>query len=314
VETGHTVITQGRLTRELLYVSMTRGRSGNYAYVSQGNDSDHQAVDPSQQLSWRSILGEVLAAEGAERTAHEVREAERSKADSLERLYAEYDYLAQIAAGEDLRRCLGKRAPRTVQELSASPSWGAAAAVWRKASALSRHGAEYVMEQTMQDSRSVHDPIALLSARLRRYAKGTPTTAIDPLSESFPVLGPGLADMIAQVRERIRRRMESVTWAALTQDAPWKDELTAAVGAAASLGGLIREVALFRDRWGIYDSHLPLGARPADYEWEQLGQRERIQEEIERPDSCQAVPHEEMRPSDMHRSQQVVLTSSGWQI
>jgi hypothetical protein len=86
------------------------------------------------------------------------------------------------------------------------------------------------------------------------------------------------------------------------------------VGAAASLGGLIREVALFRDRWGIYDSHLPLGARPADYEWEQLGQRERIQEEIERPDSCQAVPHEEMRPSDMHRSQQVVLTSSGWQI
>lgn len=314
VDTGHTVITQGRLTRELLYVSMTRGRSGNYAYVSQGNDSGHQAVDPSQQLSWRSILGEVLAAEGAERTAHEVREAERTKADSLERLYAEYDYLAQIAAGEDLRRCLGKRAPRTVQELSASPSWGAAVAAWRKASALSRHGAEHVMEQTVQDSRSVHDPIAVLSARLRRYAKGTPTTATDPLSESFPVLGPGLADMIAQVRERIRQRMESVTWAALTQDAPWKDELTAAVSATASLGGLIREVALFRDRWGIYDSHLPLGARPADYEWEELGQRERIQEEIERPGSCQAGPHVEMRPSDMHRSQQVVLTCSGWQI
>ncbi|OAE01610.1 hypothetical protein [Arthrobacter sp. OY3WO11] len=35
VDTGHTVITQGRLTRELLYVSMTRGRSGNYAYVSE---------------------------------------------------------------------------------------------------------------------------------------------------------------------------------------------------------------------------------------------------------------------------------------
>lgn len=314
VETGHTVVTQGRLTRELLYVSMTRGRSGNVAYVSEGDDSEHQAVDPSQQLSWRSILGEILAAEGAERTAHEVREAEWTKADSLERLYAEYDYLAQIAAGEDLRRCLGKCAPLAVQELSASPSRGAAVAVWRKASALSRHGAEHVMEQTVHDSRSVHDPIAVLSARLRRYAKGTPTTAIDPLSESFPVLGPGLADMIAQVRERIRQRMESVTWAALTQDAPWKDELTAAVGATASLGGLIREVALFRDRWGIYDSHLPLGARPADYEWEQLGQRERIQEEIERPGSCQAVPHEEMRPSDMHRSQQVVLTSSGWQI
>ncbi|MDE8668399.1 MobF family relaxase [Pseudarthrobacter sp. H3Y2-7] len=85
VDTGHTVVTQGRLTRELLYVSMTRGRAGNFAYVSEGDDSEHPAVDPNLQLSWRSILGEVLAAEGAERTAHEVREAERVKADSLER-------------------------------------------------------------------------------------------------------------------------------------------------------------------------------------------------------------------------------------
>jgi hypothetical protein len=314
VDTGHTVITQGRLTRELLYVSMTRGRSGNFAYVSQGNDTDHQAVDPSQQLSWRSILGEVLAAEGAERAAHEVREAERRKADSLERLYAEYDYLAQIAAGEDLRRCLGTRAPLAVQELSASPSWGAAVAAWRKATAVGRHGAERVMERTVQDSHSVHDPMALLSARLRRCTRGTPTTAIDPLRESFPVLGPELADMIVQVRERIRQRMESVTWAALTQDAPWKDELAAAVGATESLGGLIRDVALFRDRWGIYDSHLPLGAPPADYEWEQLQQREEIQEATESARGCQTAPHPEMSPPDMHRSQQVVLTSSGWQI
>lgn len=314
VDTGHTVITQGRLTRELLYVSMTRGRSGNFAYVSQGNDTDHQAVDPSQQLSWRSILGEVLAAEGAERAAHEVREAERRKADSLERLYAEYDYLAQIAAGEDLRRCLGTRAPLAVQELSASPSWGAAVAAWRKATAVGRHGAERVMERTVQDSHSVHDPVALLSARLRRCTRGTPTTAIDPLRESFPVLGPELADMIVQVRERIRQRMESVTWACLTQDAPWKDELAAAVGATESLGGLIRDVALFRDRWGIHDSHLPLGAPPADYEWEQLQQWEEIQEATESARGRRAAPHPEMSPPDMHRSQQVVLISSGWQI
>jgi hypothetical protein len=314
VDTGHTVVTQGRLTRELLYVSMTRGRSGNFAYVSEGDDSDHQAVDPSQHLSWRSILGEVLAAEGAERTAHEVRETERMKADNLERLYAEYDYLAQIAAGEDLRRCLGKIDPVAVPGLSASPSWGAAVAAWRKATAWGRHGAERVMERTVQDRHSVHDPMAHLSARLRRCAKGTPSTAIDPLRESFPVLGPELTDMIVQVRERIRQRTEIVTWAALTQDVPWKDELTAAVGATDSFGQLVRDVALFRDRWGIYDSHLPLGGRPADYEWEQLGQRQRLHEAIERARRCQAAPHPEMSPPDMHRSQQVVLTSSDWQI
>ncbi len=313
VDTGHTVVTQGRLTRELLYVSMTRGRCGNVAYVSEGDDSEHQAVDPSQQLSWRSILGEVLAAEGAERTAHEVRETERRKADSLERLSAEYDYLAQIAAGEDLGRCLRKVAPVAVG-LSASPSWGAAVAAWRKATAIGRHGAERVMERTVQDSNSAHDSVALLSAQLRRYTKGTSTTAIDPLRESFPVLGPELADMIAQVRERIRQRTETVAWAALMQDAPWKDELTAAISTKADFGGLVREVALFRDRWGIYDSHLPLGAPPADYEWEQLQQREEIREAIESAGSCRAHPHTEMSPPEVHRLQQVVLTSSGWQI
>ena len=48
VDTGHTVVTQGRLTRELLYVSMTRGRSGNYAYVSEAiRQSTNLSILPS---------------------------------------------------------------------------------------------------------------------------------------------------------------------------------------------------------------------------------------------------------------------------
>jgi ATP-dependent exoDNAse (exonuclease V) alpha subunit len=42
VDTGHTVVTQGRLTRELLYVSMTRGRTGNHAYVSETDPVDDE--------------------------------------------------------------------------------------------------------------------------------------------------------------------------------------------------------------------------------------------------------------------------------
>ena len=132
VDTGHTVVTQGRLTRELLYVSMTRGRAGNHAYVSENDPSDDEPLDPALQASWRQILGEVLAAEGAERTAHEVRDAEQSKADSLERLSAEYDYLAQIAAAEDLAGFLDAHSPGRASELQQSPSWGAAVAAWRQ--------------------------------------------------------------------------------------------------------------------------------------------------------------------------------------
>lgn len=67
VDTGHTVVTQGRLTRELLYVSMTRGRAGNHAYVSENDPLDDDPMDPVLQASWRQILGEVLAAEGSGR-------------------------------------------------------------------------------------------------------------------------------------------------------------------------------------------------------------------------------------------------------
>ncbi|WP_324645085.1 hypothetical protein [Pseudarthrobacter sp. LT1] len=143
VDTGHTVITQDRLTRELLYVSMTRGRAGNFAYVSEGDDDDHPAVDPSLQLPWQGILGEVLAAEGAERTAHEVRDTELRKADSLERLYGEYDYLAQIAAGLDLKQWMDEHAPGASQEFEQSPSWDAAVAAWRKATAKAHPAAEF---------------------------------------------------------------------------------------------------------------------------------------------------------------------------
>ena len=279
VDTGHTVVTQGRLTRELLYVSMTRGRSGNFAYVSEGDDSEHPAVDPSLQLSWRIILGEVLTAEGAERTAHEVRDAERRKSDTLEQLYAEYDYLAQIAAGLDLTKCLNKFTPDSSTQLERSPSWGAAVAAWRKAIAVSREGAKRVMEQTLRHNIGARDPAAVLGMRLRQSLKGMPTAATEPLLEVLDIFRPGLAELVDQVRKRIWQRTEAVTMAAFLQDPEWKSSMIASIGGDTGgdqSGHLIRDVAIYRDRWGISDSPLPLGPAQADYEWEQLGQRERL--------------------------------------
>jgi hypothetical protein len=315
VDTGHTVVTQGRLTRELLYVSMTRGRSGNYAYVSEGDDADHPAVDPSLQLSWQGILGEVLAAEGAERTAHEIRDAERRKADSLERLYAEYDYLAQIAAGLDLRQQLDEHAPGASQEFEQSPSWGAAVAAWRKATAVSRQGTERILSQFCRETSSANDRCAVLSVRLRRFMKGRTTAAGEPLVEKLAISRPDLAAMIQQVRERISQRTETVSVAALTADPEWKRALLEAIGNSTSgeIWQLVRDVAVFRDRWALPDSPLPLGPSPADYECEQRAQRERIDAAI---NSARRRATAQLDDSPVHSavSQQVVLTSAGWQL
>jgi conjugative relaxase-like TrwC/TraI family protein len=317
VDTGHTVVTQGRLTRELLYVSMTRGRSGNFAYISEGDDSEHPAVDPSLQLSWRSILGEVLAAEGAERTAHEVRDAERRKSDSLERLCAEYDYLAQIAAGLDLTKCLNKFTPDLSTQLEQSPSWGAAVAAWRKAIAVSREGAERVMEQTLRQTMGAYDPAAVLGVRLRQSLKGMPTAATEPLLEVLDIPRPDLAELVDQVRKRIRQRTEAVTMAALLQDPEWKSSMIASIEedtGGDQTGDLIRDVAIYRDRWGISNSPLPLGPAPADYEWEQLGQRERLTEAIGGARSRSNAVQPAASAMNLPRPPQGVLTSAGWQL
>ncbi|MBT2250316.1 relaxase domain-containing protein [Arthrobacter sp. BHU FT2] len=314
VDTGHTVVTQGRLTRELLYVSMTRGRSGNSAYVSEGDDVDHPAVDPSLQLSWRSILAEVLAAEGAERAAHEVLEAERMKSDSLERLYAEYDYLAQIAASHDLLQCVKKHSLASLPELDRSRSWGAAVAAWRKATAVSRQYAEAVLARTLRSTATAKDPVAVLSMRLRQSSRGMPTAAAEPLLEVLEISRPDLAALVDQVRDRIRQRTGNVIMAALTHEPEWKGCLDSLDGRGRMPGDLIREIAMYRDRWGVSQPDLPLGPKPAEYEWEQHSEWERLQVAIDGVRQSSETSEPPTNDVDFPLSGHALLTTAGWQL
>ncbi|MEQ4519288.1 MobF family relaxase [Pseudarthrobacter sp. B907] len=285
VDTGHTVVTQGRLTRELLYVSMTRGRAGNHAYVSENDPLDDEPLDPALQASWRQILGEVLAAEGAERTAHEVRDAEQSKADSLERLTAEYDYLAQIAAAEDLTEFLDAHVPGKASELQQSPSWGAAIAAWRRSVAVSRPSTQRAVATALDSNASVKDMAAVVHSRLRQFQSGMPGAQLDPLAEPIRTARPDLTKMIGQVQKRIQQRTDEVSRAALMQDTEWKRNLLDAFGPDViprDAINVIRRAAVYRDRWGIDDSSLPLGPAPAPYDWVQQEQRASIDRLVDR--------------------------------
>ncbi|MGO4857656.1 MobF family relaxase [Arthrobacter sp. 2MCAF14] len=282
VDAGHTVVTQGGLTRELLYVSMTRGRGGNYAYISENDPADHEPLDPSLQASWREILGEVLEAEGAERTAHEVREAEQLRADSLERLSAEYDYLAQIAAAEDLEEFLKTRAPSRFDELQRAPSWGATVAAWRRSSGISREGAQRTVVKALETSGSARDLTSIIHSRLLNFASTMPVSYPPIIPQRVHTGRPDLADMINQVSERIRRRATKVTATALMHDTEWKRNLLQNLSSQDDIPSVIGRVAIYRDRWGIDDSPVPLGPVPGEYEWERASQYETIQRLISR--------------------------------
>ncbi|MEC3853624.1 MobF family relaxase [Paenarthrobacter ureafaciens] len=315
VDTGHTVVTPGRLTRELLYVSMTRGRHSNTAYVSENDPDEEDILDSSACSSWRVILGEVLAAEGAERTAHEVRDFEKQHADSLERLSREYDYLAQIAAGLDLTKATVGLVPGRSEEMRESPAWGAAVAAWRRASNVNHPGALRVLSEALDSEASARDLAAVAHARLRKFCSAMPQRPIDPLTEQLTIDRPDLAVMLDQVRRRIGNRAEHVANAALLDEPEWATQFRQDIGERtdpAESAALIRHVAVYRDRWGVSGTTLPLGPTPADWEREQRTQWENLERAI----SVAATPHPEVEdvPSLHEFDSPTSLTSAGWQL
>lgn len=315
VDTGHTVVTPGGLTRELLYVSMTRGRHSNTAYVSENDPDEDEILDPSAHSSWRVILGEVLAAEGAERTAHEVRDFERQHADSLERLSREYDYLAQIAADLELAKAIDGLMPGRSEEMRKSPAWGAAVAAWRRASNVNGPGSLRTLNEALGSETNARDLTAVAHGRLRRFFSEMPQTAIDPLTERLTIDRPDLAALLDQVRRRIGNRAERVAEAALLDEPEWATALLKNTGAgtdAPMWATLIREVAVYRDRWGINSAALPLGPTPPAWEWERRAQWDYLQRAIDHV----ATPQPEL--NDVRNSYEFdspnSLTSAGWQL
>jgi conjugative relaxase-like TrwC/TraI family protein len=316
VDTGHTLVTQGRLTRELFYVSMTRGRAGNHAYVSENDPVDDEPLDPALHPSWQQILGEVLAAEGAERTAHEVRDTEKSKADSLERLSAEYDYLAQIAAAEDLEALLEQHSPGLAAQLQNSPSWGATVTVWRRSVQVSRPSTERIVASVLSTSGSAKDMAAVVHSRLRSFVSGMPTIEND-LLESIDSSRPDLTHLIRQVQARMRSRMDHVSREAIMCDTEWKRNLLERMGPdvdPAAAHDVVCRVAIHRDRWGLGDSPLPLGPVPWSFEWEQQEQHAclgRVIGEVAHPPATQ---RQDQAWADAPVNLEDRLINVGWQL
>jgi conjugative relaxase-like TrwC/TraI family protein len=284
VDTSHVVLTHACLTRELFYVGMTRGRTSNTAYVCESSPAEGEPQTGGPTTSWLQILGEVLAVEGAERTAHEVRHAEAAKADTLQRLGAEYDYLAQLAAAENLVAVITKVRPDVVNHLQESPSWGAGVAAWRHAVAINPSTAQRVLEGALLYPGDALDHMAVVHSRLRQVPGNGPSEAyLDVFHEEISTDRADLTDMIDQVRDRTINRRDRVTREALNDGHSWVQELKTLLGPAITANlwaAAVGEIAAFRDRWAISTAADPLGPIPASYEWEQAEQRAALQQRI----------------------------------
>ncbi|WP_332602514.1 MobF family relaxase [Arthrobacter sp. S2(2024)] len=280
VDTGHILVTEGRLTRELFYVGMTRGRATNTAYVVEPDTDADERIDPTALPGWTEILGQVLAAEGAEHSAHETRQELQDSTDTLHQLAAEHDYLTQLAADEDLADFLTTNSSGSAGDLRRSPAWGPAVAVWKRLAAHDRNLAEHEVLNAMTPRGEVRDLTAIIHNRLRTAANrvGAPEGLV-----RCPGNRPDLSSLITQVEQRIRNRAKLVAARIPASQEPWVQDL------ASQLQNIpdqdrrrraLQEILIYRDRWAITDNTNPLGNPVSWDEPDMQNQRQRLQTKL----------------------------------
>ena len=96
VDTSH-VVASVSTTRENFYVSMTRGRDSNIAYVALDQPDDSHTTPEVEDVTARTVLYRILQHSGVELSAHQTIVAEQETWSSIAQLAAEYDTIAAAA-------------------------------------------------------------------------------------------------------------------------------------------------------------------------------------------------------------------------
>ncbi|PXA68763.1 MobF family relaxase [Cryobacterium arcticum] len=138
-DTAHVLVTAS-MTRENLYVAMTRGREANTAFVAVDRpDAAHVGPRPGDDTDGtaRNVLCGVLQHVGAAQSAHETIAAQQDTWGSLAQLAAEYETIAS-AAQHDRWAALVRGSglpPDEAEEAITSPAFGVLSAELRRAEA-----------------------------------------------------------------------------------------------------------------------------------------------------------------------------------
>ncbi|WP_166880658.1 MobF family relaxase [Salinibacterium sp. ZJ450] len=269
-DTAHALIEPGT-TRENLYVSMTRGRQGNKAYVSVSRpDEDHSTRHPADQAeaNARSVLYGVLQHVGAELSAHQTIATEQDSWGSVAQLAAEYETIAGAAQQERWAALLlasGLAADEAAAAI-ASTAFSALGAELRRAEAdgydvdrlLPRLAAARGVSAADDIAAVLHERVARAISDAR--GAGRVRKPLRPIAGLItPAVGPMAGDMhiaLCERRDLIEQRADALVDEAVRGGAPWLSELGGAPNDpqhAQEWRREVRIVAAYRDRHGIAD-------------------------------------------------------------
>lgn len=269
-DTSHVVVSAST-TRENLYVSMTRGREANIAYVALDKPDDSHATPHPDDVNARTVLYGVLQHSGAELSANQMIQVEQEHWSSIAQIAAEYESLA-AAAQRDRWVALVENCGLTSEQVDlalASDSFGPLTAELRRGEA-EHHAVERVLPKLVarRPLDDAEDIGAVLISRLRKAAQprqGKRRVEARLVAGLIPVADGPMSDEMARALVERQRLMElrAVALAENAVDAnePWLKRL----GAPPSKGSVrrrwlheARTVAAYRDRYQV-DGRSALG-------------------------------------------------------
>lgn len=278
VDTAHTIVHSNQMTRESLYVAMTRGRDSNIAYVAvdQFPLEEHQKA-PEPDVTARSVLAGVLAHETSERSAHEMLRAEHERWGSIAQLAGEYDTIAEHVQ-HDRWITLLEQSPLTqeqVDEVITSDAFGALAGELRRADA-EKFDLPRLLPQliTARPLAGADDLASVIRHRLQTATTsrtGSSRTRIPArliagiVYEVTDDIDPDSRRALDERRTLIEQRADALAQQAISERVPWLRSLGAVPvqpPARAVWEQQLRTVTAYRDRYGITDLHRALGNPP----------------------------------------------------
>jgi conjugative relaxase-like TrwC/TraI family protein len=270
VDTSHAVVSC-MTTRENLYVSMTRGRDANIAYVALDKPDEVHAPPESDEVNARTVLYGALKHSGTELTAHQMIVEEQELWSSIAQLAAEYETIAAVAQRDrwiSLVETCGLSDEQLDSVLGAD-SFGPLTAELRRAEA-NRHDVDRLLP-TLVARRSLDDADdvgAVLISRLQKAAlpgRGKHRAEARLVVGLIPIAeGPMSPEMKTALTERqtlMESRAVALAANAVEAGEPWLRGLGTPPTTDAARSHWLNEVstvAAYRDRYRV-DGRRALG-------------------------------------------------------
>jgi conjugative relaxase-like TrwC/TraI family protein len=295
VDTAHAIVSP-TTTREVLYVSGTRGREGNWLYVDTHYDPDPQTShdQATEPATAKEVLAGVLRNEGADVSAHDMIRREQHEAEGMERLSTEYLTLVTEVQAERWNALLVRSglAQSELDAVRASEAHGPLLAEFREADAR-RLDIEAAFPQLVA-GRSLTDAVdvaAVLHARVHRWIqaasgrrRGTDHLIAGLIPRVRGVTDPDMARALTERDNAMELRARALANQAIEAGHSWVKRLGPAPddpGHGARWRREVSIIAAYRDRWQISDP-APIGTATKIGSTEQMSQFRRALAAAER--------------------------------